>query len=202
MNSLRERVDPPPLSGSGWPVAAGPVTVFVLVAAASVLAGVGVVTPAAWGIVAVVLGGVLGVIGIAFLQARPHAALGFSFCLVLLADTKFRSRDTTALLSGNLDAQIVFELAIYGIISLVLLSVMFHSLPRRGGGLRLTSLELALLGYVLLANVSVAWAPYTLVAAGRSIQLFILFALCFLAVRMLGPAQLLRSLSLLSLIHI
>jgi O-antigen ligase len=194
MGSVRERVDQPPLSGSGRPTAASIVT--VLVAAASVLAGVGAVTPAAWGAIASVLGAVLGVIGITFLQARPRAALGFSFCLVLLADTKFRSRDATALLSGSLDAQIVSELAMYGIIALILLSVMLHSPHREGGALRLTSLELALLGYVLLANASVAWAPYTLVAAGRSIQLFILYALCFLAVRILGPGQLLRSLSL------
>ena len=194
MHSVTERMDPLRLGG-GRLVAAGPVTVFVLVAVASALAGVGVVTPAAWGAIAVVLGAVLGVIGIAFLQARPRAALGFSFCLVLLADTKFRSRDATALLSGSLDAQIVFEMAMYGIIALIVLSVMLQLRHRQGGALRLTSPELAYFGYVLLANVSVAWAPYTMVAAGRSIQLLILYALCFLAVRILGPGQLLRSLS-------
>lgn len=177
-------------------MAAGPVIVFVLVAVASVLAGIGAVTPAAWGTFAVAFGTILGVIAISFLHARPRVALGFSFCLVLLADTKFRSRDATALLSGSLDAQIVFELAVYGIIALVLLSVMLDSSHRQSGGLRLTSLELVLFAYVLLAIVSVTWAPYTLVAAGRSIQLFILFALCFAAVRILGPGQLLRSLSL------
>ncbi len=135
---------------------------------------------------------IVGAIGIgAFVLLFPEPALHMSFFLMLVAMTKFRARDAKALLSGTFDAQILFELLCYAI---VLLAVAVNLLPAFGRqARRFTRTERFLGGYVLLAIASVWWSPTVQITAGRAIQLAILYVLCAVAVRRLGPGATLRT---------
>ena len=150
-----------------------------LVALAPVLGALAAVSPAAVGAVAVVLA--LVAAGL-FLVLRPEKALIASFFLLLLAETKFRARDPHDLLAGEVDAQIFFELALYAVMSLVVLANL-RALRLRG--LRLTSSEAILGCYVLLALTSSLWSPDPRITAVRAGQLVILYAVCLLAVRVM-----------------
>ena len=142
------------------------------------------------------LGGVVALCGLIgtgiFVVLQPQKALQGAFCVVMLAETKFRMRDPAALLAGDVDSQIVFELALYGIILFVVimnvLSTAYHSA-------RLTPVEYALGGYVILALCSSCWATDFRITAVRGVQLCILYALCFVGLRVLGPQRLLHTLT-------
>ena len=130
----------------------------------------------------------------------PRQALMACFLLVLLANTKFRSRDTGALLTGQVDAQIFFELGIYGLIAAVLLLNLLR-LPRQD--LRLNNwAELMLLGYVLLVFTSIMWAPNTDITAVRALQLGILYLLAFVAVRALGGPAMLNAITVSVMLYV
>lgn len=142
------------------------------------------------------LGGVAALCGLIgagiFVVLQPQKALQGAFLLVMLAETKFRIRDPAALLAGDVDSQIVFELALYGILLCVIvmnvLSTAYHSA-------RLTLVEGALCGYVILALCSSCWAADVRITAVRGVQLCILYALCFVGLRVLGPQRMLRTLT-------
>jgi hypothetical protein len=168
------------------PKAAG--TLLPLLVAVS-LGTIVALSPAALGIVAVILALVLGG---GFLIMQPRKALVVSFFLVMVAETKFRTRDPMASLSGNIDSQISFELVLYAVISLIIL-INFLSIPR--GRLKPAPMEVVLLGYVMLALFSIIWSYNATMTAVRGAQLFTLFALCFVAVRVFGPPRLLEILT-------
>jgi O-antigen ligase len=130
----------------------------------------------------------------AFLLRRPEAALRLAFFLILLATTKFRERSATALLSGDIDIQVAFELACY---AAALLAVAVNVLPafRRRPALRFTRKERLLGAYVLLAATSTLWSENSHVTAGRAVQLAVLYILCAVAVRRLGSEPTLRTLA-------
>src|SRR5919198_2297509 len=153
-------------------------------------------SPAAAGVVV----GACGLVAAGvFLLLRPQKALMVSFFLVLLADTKFRVRDPNALLSGDIDSQIIFELTLHSIVALIALANL-PSVPLQR--LKPTPLELVLLGYVALALVSAFWSPDFRITAGRGAQLGIFYTLCFVAVRVLGPQAVLRILTVAAVLYV
>lgn len=137
------------------------------------------------GLVAV---GVAGTTLLLFVVWRPRAALASCVMLVLLASTKFRSRDAYALLRGDMDSQIFFEIGLYAVLftiairGLLLLPVSAFRLGRSG----------ALLGgYVGVALLSTLWSANLDLTFVRALQLFVLFTYAFVAVTVLGPRRLL-----------
>ncbi len=144
-----------------------------------------------WSRLAMLLGGVAIV---AFVLNYPRIALVASFFLIDVAMTKFRVREATALLSGDIDAQVVFELISYAVILLVAVVNLLPFLSRcQGRTPPLSLIEVVLGGYVLLAVASTMWAVDVRGTAIRALQLVILYALSLVAVRLLGPIQTLRS---------
>jgi O-antigen ligase len=164
---------------------------FCFVLLAAFLAGtISVIDPVTLSAIILALGA-LG--ACTFLAFRPQRILVFSFLLLLLAVTKFRKRDVGALLDSGIDAQIVYELILYGVVlAITLLNLSVNSRKY----LSPTSLELVLFGYVALALSSTLWSDsfqYTLV---RSVQLVILCTFSFAAVRILSPRKVLRILTM------
>lgn len=142
------------------------------------------------------LGGVVALCGLMalgiFMVSQPQKALAYAFFVVMLAETKFRMRDPGALLAGDVDSQILFELCLYGIILLV---VVMNFLSSACQPLKPTLVEGVLFGYVLLALLSSFWAADWRITAVRSMQLFILYALCFVGLRVWGAQHMLRLLT-------
>lgn len=137
--------------------------------------------------------GLFGLITAALLVAlQPQKALACTFFLVMLAETKFRMRDPAALLAGDVDSQILFELGLYGIMLLVVVTNFLSSAYRP---LKPTFVEGMLGGYVLLALLSAFWAADVRITMVRGGQLLILFALCVVALRVLGCQPMLRLLT-------
>jgi hypothetical protein len=53
----------------------------------------------------------------------PERTLALTPLLILVADTKFRARDAVASLRGEIDAQVMLELGLYGLCGLVVVVV-------------------------------------------------------------------------------
>jgi O-antigen ligase len=143
-----------------------------------------------------VLGGVVALCGLLaasiFVALQPQQALQCAFFLVMLAETKFRMRDPAALLAGDVDSQIVFELCLYGIMLFVVIRNFLSSAYHAA---KLTFVECVLGGYVMLVLCSCFWAADFRITAVRGVQLCILYALCFVGIRVLGPQRMLRTLT-------
>jgi O-antigen ligase len=168
---------------------AKPFVTLRLIPGILIIGSIAALSPAALGAIVAILGVV--VVGV-FLLLRPRIALIFSFFLVMLAETRFRSRDPNALISGDIDAQIVFELILYAVILLFTLLNMGSSRLQHA---KPTLIERILFGYVMIAIISSFWSYDPRITAVRGIQLLILYSLCFLAVRVLGSQRVLRILT-------
>jgi O-antigen ligase len=112
---------------------------------------------------------------------------------LLIAATKFRKRDPAASLSGEVDSQIILELSIYAVVTLVLAVVIWRSRPRL---VPLRGAESLLLGYVIFAALSSAWSAAPLLSLCRSGQLAVLYVLALVFVRSWDPGRALRMLSI------
>jgi O-antigen ligase len=123
---------------------------------------------------------------------HPRKALACAWFMVMLAETKFRMRDPGALLAGDVDSQILFELLLYGIILLV---VVLNFLSSAYQPLTPMLTEWVLCSYILLALLSSFWAADARITVARGVQLCILYALCFVSLRVLGPQNMLRLLT-------
>ena len=158
----------------------------------TVLAAVGVVAGIACA------SGLIGMVGLSvcaavggiayFVITRPRRALYLGFALLVLAHVKFRNRDAGAALSGELDAQVLFELCLYGIIFFIA-AANFLLLPQKRVSAKPTSNEICLFSFVFLAALSVFWSYAPAVTAVRSFQWMILYCFMFEAVRHLKPPQ-------------
>ena len=136
---------------------------------------------------------VFGMLGMWLIFTQPMIALKVCFFLLLVGQIKFRWRDPSAALSNNVDAQVMFELGMYGLVLFISL-VNYLDLVRLPQ--RLSRNEGMLLLYVVLAFLSIGWSVARNITAVRAVQLAILYFYCFCAVRRLGPAGLLRNLGL------
>jgi O-antigen ligase len=131
--------------------------------------------------------------------SSPRWAISWSYVVVLLAGTKLRLRDPSASLSGDLDFQIVLELALYGVLAVVV-AVLFLACWRT---LRpLAAPELLLFGYVILALSSLSWSVVPTFTGIRTLQLLILFGLAVLSVRVLGAERTTRVASIAVVLYV
>jgi len=135
----------------------------------------------------------IGLLGLWLIFSKPQMALKFCFVILMLGQIKFRWRDPGAALSGNIDGQVMFELAMYGVVLLISLR---NLLAMTGRPLVLTRNEGMLLLYIALAIVSVSWSVAPRITTVRSAQLVVLFVFTFAAVRCLGPAELIKILGI------
>ncbi|MGH8065945.1 MAG: O-antigen ligase family protein [Candidatus Entotheonellia bacterium] len=190
------QVSKEPLRVQQETMVAKPFVTLPLIAGILIIGSIAALNPAALGAIVVILGVVF--VGV-FLLLHLRTALTFSFFLVMLAETKFRERDPNALLSGDIDAQVAFELFLYGIILLFILMNISSSWLEYH---KPTLVERILFGYVVLAIVSSFWSDDPRITAVRGMQLFILYTLCFLAVRVFGSQRVLRILAVTVLFYV
>ncbi len=114
---------------------------------------------------------------------RPVQALITAVVLLLLAGTKFRLRSATSSIAGELDAQVVFELALYAAVgAIALVATRSAAFQRRP----ITGAETFLALYVAVALSSVGWSLTPLLTAVKSVQLAVLLLLCVVATRIIG----------------
>lgn len=138
----------------------------------------------------VALGGVLVLIAWAAIALQqPRLAVVASFAGVLVANTKFRTREAEASLSGIVDAQILLEIALYGAIGLGLLAIYAAGhLNRR----RITAAEGVVAAYVGIAALSTVWSLAPMLTLVRSAQLGVIALLAMITARVFTPFEGLR----------
>jgi len=126
------------------------------------------------------------VAGVALLlvaDAWPRVGLIAGYPLILLAATKFRQRASAAALSGSVDSQIVFEVAIYGLIAVIALMATLRLRPRIQ---RPSLMEALLYSFAAFALASTVWSAVPTITLVRSVQLCILVWFTVVALRWLG----------------
>lgn len=136
------------------------------------------------------IAGTLCLLGLLAVMRWPERALQMSPLLVLLASTKFRLRDPRSFQLGLADAQVFFELSLYGVLVIVIAGALLARRPRllppRWGGWLLGS-------YLLVVGLSTFWSSIPKLTGLRAVQLAILLGVAVLAVRLLGVDRYLRS---------
>ena len=96
-----------------------------------------------------------------------------ALCLMVASDYKFRVRPATDTLAGGIDAYILLEIALYGLVACYLL-LRLPSLPRLQ---RLHPVLVLCCAYVALLVVSVSYSPYKSLAGVRAAETLVLLAL-------------------------
>jgi O-antigen ligase len=139
---------------------------------------------------------VAGLVGVGVLLAwgayalgRPHASIAASFVALLVAGTKFRTRDADESLAGVLDAQIMLELGLYAAVAAGIAAIWLSGKVERR---RITMMEGAAAAYVGIAVLSSAWSMAPALTLVRGAQLAIVVALAVTATRVLTPSQALQ----------
>ncbi len=150
-----------------------------------IIAVVGVVYPPA---VAGVASAILAAGTICWLLGPARALQSFPLMLII-AGTKFRGRDASALVGGDVDSQVMFELGVYAIIGVIVLINLALSEDLEGP----RPLEIALFGYASIALASVGWSASPAITAVRGSQQMLLLATVYVAVRVIEPKLLFRS---------
>jgi O-antigen ligase len=114
--------------------------------------------------------------------------LPFCLALIVVGETKFRARNAGALLEGNIDWEVGFELACYGLVALVTLGAITKL---KWQDLKPSGVEVPLAAYTLLAVLSTLWSVDFRLSAVRSLQQAILFSYVFVLARVERPAKVL-----------
>ena len=119
----------------------------------------------------------------------PAKALRSFPMLLIVAGTKFRGREASALVGGSIDGQVMFELGVYAVIGVVvainLIAIEHLEKPR--------PLELALIAYATIAVISVGWSVSPAITAVRATQQLLLVLTVCVAVRVIQPQELFQS---------
>jgi O-antigen ligase len=154
---------------------------------------------------ALVLAGLAGVAAVAVARRTPRAALTMGVFAVLVAGTKFRMRDPTASLGGDLDSQVMFELALFAAAGCAVLGAM-RSLGR-GGRLewrvvKPAGVEWPLVAYTLFAGTSAFWSPTPMLTLVRTAQLFVVLLLGMALRRVRGPSAVLEAVGMPLLVYV
>jgi O-antigen ligase len=162
-----------------------------------VAACLGAVLLAAWGaedpILFLGLPVAAGAVVLAYATYRaPERILAVTPVLILLADTKFRLRDATASLRGELDGQVMLELGLYALVGLVIAVV---TMQRSVRPLPATMMEVLLVSVALAAFLSTVWSSSPKFTLVRATQLFTVYALARTLLTVLGPTATLRALA-------
>src|SRR5262245_57233034 len=144
---------------------------------------------------ALVTAGAAGILFLLFsvrIIRHPRLTAVVAFLVLLLSETKFRTRDTGALLAGSVDSQVLFVLGLYAALAwLVVLTIIFPPKPARPIS---PAIGLGLAGYAALALLSTAWSPIPMITLVRSAQLAILVALAIALFVRTDPATIFESL--------
>jgi exopolysaccharide production protein ExoQ len=117
---------------------------------------------------------------------QPRAAVIASFTMLLVAGTKFRSRDATDSLAGIVDSQIVLELGLYALVAIAVVAAAACGRCRR---VRAGAAEALIVGYAALALISTIWSQAPALTLVRALQLSIISALAIIAVRVMAPSR-------------
>jgi O-antigen ligase len=135
----------------------------------------------------------VGVAVLAYATYRaPERMLAIAPVLILVADTKFRWRDASASLRGELDGQVLLEIGLYAMVGLVVAVVTMRKSVRPLPG---TAMEALLAMVALIALVSPAWSSSPGFSLVRAAQLFTVYALARTLITVLGPSGTLRALA-------
>lgn len=120
----------------------------------------------------------------------PERTISATTFLVLVADTKFRFRDSSASLRGEVDGQVLLELALYAVAAMIAVVVTIRKSVRT---LPPTGMEMLLFGSVGVALVSAAWSSTPIFTIVRGTQLLIVYTLGRTLLLSLGPERTLRA---------
>ncbi|GLW99548.1 O-antigen ligase family protein [Microtetraspora sp. NBRC 16547] len=94
--------------------------------------------------------------------------------LILASEYKLRSRPANQSISGGVDATILLEIGIYGVVALYLYRRFGITAPHR----RASSIRLLAWAFAAYSMLSVLWTPFPAFAVVRGIQLLIIAAVC------------------------
>jgi O-antigen ligase len=119
----------------------------------------------------------------------PARALQFFPLMLIVAGTKFRGRDATALVGGSVDSQVMFELGVYAIMAVIVVINVVSIEDLEGP----RPIEIALFAYASIALASVGWSASPAITAVRASQQMMLLATVYIAVRVIEPKLLFRS---------
>jgi O-antigen ligase len=122
----------------------------------------------------------------------PARALTAALFLLPLTATKFRRRSAAASLSGEVDAQVLFELSLYALLALIAVAAVARTGIR---GWRVTRREALLGTYAIIVVSSTAWSAVPTLTAVRGLQICILMLTGMIAMRVLGPGRLVGTLA-------
>ena len=153
------------------------------------LAVVGYLGAANVNIFAALVGVLLMIVWAAVAIDRPRLAVVASFAGVLVANTKFRTREADASLAGAIDAQIMLEIGLYAVIGLGLLAVYASGRVDRR---RLSGAEAIVIGYAGIAALSTVWSLAPMLTLVRSAQLGVIALLALITARTFTPTEGLR----------
>ncbi len=173
------RTGPPP----AWPLFIGACVL------ALILADRGAEDPSAF--LAVPAFAAVAGIGYAAYRA-PERVLRLAPILILIADTKFRWRDATASLRGEVDGQVMLEVGLYALVGLILAVVTIRKTIRP---FPTTMMEVLLVGIGMVAVLSTLWSPSPRFTLVRASQLVVVYALARTLLSVLGPAGTFRALA-------
>ena len=154
---------------------------------------------------ALVLAAAAGVAAIVAARRAPRAALTAAVFAVLVAGTKFRMRDPTASLDGDLDSQVMLELALFAAAGCAVLGAV-RTLSRGGrldwNALKPVGVEWALVAYALFAGTSALWSPTPTLTLVRTGQLFVVLAVGMALRRVRGPSAVLEAVGMPLLVYV
>jgi O-antigen ligase len=125
-----------------------------------------------------------------FAYSHPRLALVATFFVVPVAGIKFRLRDPTQTLTGNLDWQIALELGLYGVLAIcVLMAIASGQVARE----RLAPAEHLLILFLVFMLGSTLWSNVPQLSLVRACQMVVLGTLALTSVRLLGATCSLRA---------
>lgn len=143
-----------------------------------------------------VLGG--GLLVILAATRWPESTLPACVFGLLVASTKFRLRDPMASLSGDVDAQVMLELALFACVGVATLVI---ARSRVFIARRPSVAEWAFMAYAVLSLASVVWSAEPTMSFIRGCQLTVIVALALVIVRVFTPRHAVRALGVPLLIY-
>ena len=127
-----------------------------------------------------------------FTYRWPERAMTLAFLLIPIAGTKFRNRDAMDAVNSVVDGQVVLELAVYALIGIMTLTIIYATRFRWP---RLTLTARVLLAFTALTAISSLWSYAPMLTLVRSIQFATLVLLTVVTVTAFGASRVTRALT-------
>jgi exopolysaccharide production protein ExoQ len=134
-----------------------------------------------------------------FTYRSPARAMTLAFLLIPIAGTKFRNRNAMDAVNSVVDGQVILELAIYALIGIMTLIIMYATRFRWP---RLTLTARVVLAFTGLTAISAFWSYAPMLTLVRSIQLATLVLLTIVAVTAFGASRVTRALTSAVIIYV